>query len=95
MKTVQCNVHGSQQRTLVCQHIAEGLLRHDRVGFCWTADDPDNARPDAWCSACEERVKATGGEWVDQALELLQPKILCGACYDVAKLFHMGGNPWS
>ena len=95
MNTVGCDIHGSQQSTLVCQHIAESLLSHERVGFFWTTDDPENARPDAWCSSCEERVKATGGEWVDHALEHLQPKVLCGGCYDMAKQFHMGGNPWT
>jgi hypothetical protein len=41
------------------------------------------------------RARATGGEWIDGALEHLQPKVLCGACYDVAKNFHMGGDPFS
>ena len=95
MANVRCDVHGSQQETFVCQHIAEGLQSRKRVGFCWTSYDPDNARPDAWCLACDERVSATGGEWIDQAQEHLQAKILCGACYDVAKQFHMGGDPWS
>ena len=95
MQTVKCDVHGSQQQTLVCQHIAEGLTRHQRVGFFCTADDPGNPRPDAWCSACQERVKVTGGQLVDLALEHLQPKVLCGACYDVARQFHTGGDPWS
>jgi len=79
----------------VCQHIAEDLIRRKQVGFFWTADDLNNSRPDAWCSACEERVRAAGGEWLDLALEHLQPKILCGICYDVAKQIHMGGDPWS
>jgi hypothetical protein len=92
---VRCSVHGLQQETLVCQHIAEGLANRKRVGFFWTTYDPDNVRPDACCSACNERVRATGGEWVDEALEQLQPKVLCGACYDAAKKFHMGGDPFS
>ena len=95
MRNVRCDVHGSQQETFVCQHVAEGLRIRKRVGFFWTTYDPHNPRPDAWCSACEERARATGGELVDQALERLQPKVLCGACYDVAKQFHMGGDPWS
>jgi hypothetical protein len=95
VENVRCNVHGLQQRTFVCQHIAEGLSSHKRVGFFATPHAPDTARPDAWCSACEERLRTTGGEWVDQALEHLQAKILCGACYDVARQFHTGGDPWS
>jgi hypothetical protein len=92
---VQCSVHGPQPETFVCQHIVDGLTRRDRVGFFWTADDPDNPRPDAWCAECEERVLQTDGEWVGEALDLLKPKILCGACYDLAKAFHTGSNPWS
>jgi len=45
--------------------------------------------------ACEERVRATNGDWIDQSLEHLRPKVLCGACYDLAKEFHNGGDPWS
>ena len=95
MKTVQRRVHGLQQRTLVCQHIVGGLTRRERVGFFWSCEDPGNPRPDAWCNACSERVAKTDGEWVDDALEHLEPKTLSGACYDLAKHFHMGGIPWS
>lgn len=94
MKTVQCSTHGPQPMTFVCQHVVHGLTRRERVGFFW-ASDPDNPRSDAWCSECNDRVGATDGEWIGDALEHLDPKVLCGACYDVAKLFHMGGNPWS
>lgn len=95
METVISDKHGEQQQTFVCQHIVIGLMEKQRVGFFWSAEDPGNPRPDAWCSACEERLKLTGGEWVGEALENLNAKILCGACYDIARIFHMGGNPWS
>lgn len=52
-------------------------------------------RPDAWCTECEDRVRLTDGEWIAEAEANLEPKILCGACYDIAKIFHMGGDPWS
>jgi hypothetical protein len=95
INTVQCDTHGSQQETFVCQHIVRGLQSKERVGFFWTAEDPENPRPDAWCSECEARVSAAGGDWVGEAGEQLGAKILCGACYDLAKIFHTGGNPWS
>jgi hypothetical protein len=94
-KTVQCKVHGAQSLTLVCQHILDGLNAKKRVGFFWTTDSPENPRPDACCAECERRVRATGGEWVGEALKQLRPKVLCAACYDLAKQFHMGGDPWS
>lgn len=95
IETVQRDAHGTQQETFVCQHIVKGLHDKVRVGFFWTLHDPENPRPDAWCSECEDRVAATGGEWVGEAGEQLGAKILCSACYDLAKYFHTGGNPWS
>jgi hypothetical protein len=64
------------------------------VGFFWSRGD-DSEHPDAWCQACEKRVRKTNGEWVGEALESLKVKMLCGECYEVAKAFHMGGEPWS
>lgn len=93
--TIQCDKHGEAAATFVCQHIVDGLFRHERLGFFWTVDDPGNPHPDAWCAECEERVKLTHGEWEGAALEHLKPKTLCSECYEVAKVFHMGGDPWS
>jgi hypothetical protein len=87
--------HGDQQKTRVCQHILDGLQAKQRVGFFWTTYDPGNPWPAAWCTECEERVKKTGGDWVGEAEAHLKPKVLCGVCYDLAKVFHMGGNPWN
>ena len=94
-RRIYCDTHGDADETFVCQHVIEGLIHKERVGFFWTAEDPDNPHPDAWCAECEERVKLTWEEWEGEALEHLKPKILCGECYEVAKTFHMGGNPWS
>lgn len=91
MQRVRCATHGDQPQTLVCQHIVQGLVDRRRVGFFWSVADPDNPRGDAWCSDCNNRVKQTG-EWVGPALEHLQPKVLCGECYDFAKAFNLGAD---
>jgi hypothetical protein len=93
MPTVQCPTHGLQPQTLVCQHIAVGLIERRRVGFFW-ASDPGNPYPDAWCRDCNERV-AAAGDWVGDALDQFKPQVLCAACYEAAKTFHVGGDPWS
>ncbi len=93
--TITCETHGLQDETWVCQHIVAGLENRKRVGFFWTTEPPENPRPDAYCHACNERVKLTNGEWIGAALEHLEPKCLCGGCYDLAKKFHSGENPWS
>lgn len=92
---IKCDQHGVTQSTFVCQHIVEGLLRRERVGFFWTQEDPDNPHPDAWCLACEERACRTGGEWIGEAFQHLGAKVMCTHCYEAAKVFHMGGDPWS
>lgn len=90
-----CEKHGLQEGTFVCQHIVQGLATKTRVGFFWSVESPEMMRPDSCCFECNERVKATNGEWVGEVLELAKPQPLCGACYDLARVFHMGGDPWS
>lgn len=46
---VECQVHGDQQATFVCRHLASALRTNENVGFFY-ADGP---RGDAWCAACE------------------------------------------
>jgi hypothetical protein len=83
--TVHCGQHGKQQATFVCHHIVQSLATNERVGF-FTADDPDNPRPDAWCAACEKKVWETGGEWNDESEAFARVTMVCGACYDRAKM---------
>jgi hypothetical protein len=81
---VECDKHGRQPETFVCQHIFESLSTGVPVGFFYAG--PDDERGDAWCAACE-RARAESGEddWTDELIEALDPRPLCGACYDDAK----------
>jgi len=88
MKTVECNIHGSQPETFVCQHIVQGLVEGVPYGFWWGANSED-ARPDAWCTLCNELLAAAGGEWTDEILAVAQVTLLCGACYDKAKTMNI------
>ena len=90
-KYIECCEHGKQQSTYVCQHIIETLNDGKPRGFWW-ADDPDNPRPDAWCSKCEAKVQETNGEWDDESKKYAGVKLLCGACYDRAKEINFGKN---
>ncbi len=53
-------------------------------------DDPENPRPDAWCSECQELFLECGGEWTDEILQRVGVGLLSGACYDVAKMLNFG-----
>ena len=90
MDSVECARHGTQKKTYVCGHILDGLRRRERVGFFTATDDPGS---EAWCSACEDRFTEAGG-WVGEAKEQLRITVICRACYDLAKKFHTGGDPW-
>ncbi len=89
---MQCATHGEQEETFVCQHIVQGLRDNVPNGFWWPSDS-DKTRPDAWCTLCNELVTDAGGEWTDEVLEIVQVKLLCGACYDRAKAMNLQGEP--
>ena len=82
---VECCTHGKQQATYLCQHVVQSLRDGEPRGF-WSAEPaPGNERPDSWCSACEDKVNSTGGEWNDESEAFSGVTLLCGACYDRAR----------
>ncbi|UPR53321.1 hypothetical protein ITG09_06775 [Vibrio cyclitrophicus] len=93
---IECSVHGKQQETFVCQHIVQSLEDKKARGFWWS-ETPGNERSDAWCSECESKVKDTNGEWTPEILAFAKVTLLCGACYDQAKLINFPkliNKPW-
>lgn len=92
MRTIECDRHGVQEETFVCQHIVQTLSDEKPRGFYW-ARDSEQRRPDAWCSECQARVSATGGEWTEEVLAHAKVKLLCGACYDVASRLNGFSSP--
>ena len=83
-KLVNCCRHGMQPETFVCNHIVETLTDNQPRGFWW-ANDPDNDRPDAWCTECNTRLRDNGGEWNEEIETFAHVRLLCGCCYDSAK----------
>lgn len=77
---VRCAEHGDGSAAFVCGHLVHG----DGLGF-HTAHDPGNARPDAWCGACEELRVRHGGEWPERVEATLGVTLQCAACYDRVK----------
>jgi hypothetical protein len=88
---INCNVHGWQEQSFVCQHIAHSLCTGISVGFHWASSQND-IHPDAWCSACEEARIEAGGGWTPEVNQKLKVKLLCGACYDHAKSIWTNGR---
>jgi hypothetical protein len=82
-ETVECSSHGVQPSTFVCQHLFGTLSSRQAVGFWWSQED-DSERPDAWCTACKEQLESTDQQWTPQTVKFVHPKLICGACYDVA-----------
>ncbi len=86
-----CGAHGKQGIGLVCEHIAFAMDRGEKVGFFW-GDDTDTARPDAWCSKCEQALVALNGASCEQWFVNARFKIFCAKCWDEAKVV-CGGFP--
>lgn len=81
---IKCQVHGEQQETFVCRHLAKALETGEQIGFFWSGEP----RGDAWCSACETvRVREGGvsGDWNERSEKFVGITLLCGACYDHVK----------
>jgi hypothetical protein len=88
-EVVECGRHGSQPKTFVCQHVVQSLRDGVARGFWW-AEDPGNPRPHAWCTGCNQRLARAGGEWTGWAEELAGVTLICGACYDRARVMCLG-----
>jgi hypothetical protein len=82
---VECPKHGEQDSTFVCRHIVSSLRTGSPVGFIQSVENPEDPRPDAWCSECEKVRIEEGGEWNDQSEAFAGVTLLCGACYDEAR----------
>ncbi len=78
-RLVVCDQHGTQGIGLVCRHI---LSAKEPVGFFWS-DDSDQARPDAWCNDCEEKLVKE--EFTEAWFEQAGFQAICALCWDAAK----------
>lgn len=90
---LKCDNHGSQSAAFVCQHIARTASTARMVGFHTKRGADPVLRPDAWCSACDARVRAMGGRWVGHAGAELGVQAICSACYDQLRAVHMQFPP--
>jgi hypothetical protein len=79
---VSCGEHGKSHATFVCQH----LTRSSGLGF-FTADDPNDPRPDAWCGRCDELL-AKEGSWTERAEAFAHVRLACANCYDRFRMVH-------
>jgi hypothetical protein len=73
---VECSRHGEGYATFVCQHLANDSAR----GFFHGGSDGD-ARPDAWCLACDLMLEAHG-DWDEASEAEAGITLLCSGCYD-------------
>jgi len=75
-ETVDCPAHGRQAVSFVCTHIAHGLPEGSTPGFVVAPED-DHPLPLGWCDECEVMVQELGGDWIDEATERAEFKLLC------------------
>jgi hypothetical protein len=90
-RSINCGLHGRQGIGLVCEHIAFAVDKGERIGFFW-GDETDTARPDAWCSRCEQALIALDGGSSEQWFTEARFKVFCAGSWDQAKAT-CGGFP--
>ena len=76
---MECSLHGPSELAFACSHLLTGT----GLGFYHSGPpDEDQSRPDAWCSACEERRRRVGG-WTDESeADII---LVCSNCWDIAR----------
>ncbi len=92
MELTECVLHGKQEETFVCTHLAGSIQTGERVGF-YFASEP---RGDAWCQECEEeRLKygGAGGDWNERSEAFADITLICGSCYDKVKTLNYSATP--
>ncbi len=88
-KVVECPQHGVQPFGLMCVHLAASN-NSIALGF-YEHDEGDLGRPDAWCSACEDRWQtAESEEEQEQWFVDCDFKIVCANCWDTSRKQNIG-----
>lgn len=84
-KKILCSVHGTNEISLLCKHLAHSLLNQTKVGF-HEFDDGDLGRPDAWCTFCNENLQRVQTDKEQEEWFLsCENKVVCTECWDEAK----------
>lgn len=84
LRTVECGTHGRLTEAYVCRHIVETLTDGVLRGF-WTPDESEEGPPEAWCSACEDKLQRSGGNWTPEIESFVDIRLVCSGCYEQAQ----------
>ncbi|WP_417492222.1 hypothetical protein [Maricaulis sp.] len=77
-RTVDCCTHGKVRAAFVCTHTLKSLEDAEARGFIWTRDE--SGCLNAYCSLCDEKLQAVGGDWNDEAEAFAGVTMVCEGC---------------
>jgi hypothetical protein len=80
---MECLTHGKQRPAFVCEHLHAASTSSPALGF-FQPTVVDLSRWDAyngWCSACEEALRQSGGEWNERSEQFSRPTLICLGCF--------------
>ncbi|MDU8945872.1 hypothetical protein [Ovoidimarina sediminis] len=78
-RTVDCGQHGPRGPAFICGHALKAAFEKRPQSFFWTDAEADE--PCGWCAYCQARYEAAGGDWVGEAEEKLDAKLICVDCF--------------
>ena len=85
---VDCQSHGRRPAALCCAHVAQG----SGLGF-YSAPSEELSRPQAWCAACDARLRRAGG-WNEELFDQAGMSLACAECWDEARARNEDRNPF-
>lgn len=76
---IECREHGQSRRAYVCAHVSHTLSDGIPRGVIWSRDE--DGCVNAYCDACDARLEAAGGEWIDEVVTAADIKLICEPCF--------------
>lgn len=79
-KYIECDTHGTNRASFVCQHLFKGT----KLGFHEAFESDESTEPDddyqAWCNDCEKAWQKEG-EWNETSMAFANIQLVCDECY--------------
>ena len=82
-ETLHCADHGQQHIAIICQHTLQSMYDLIPRGLFVSLDVDGDIN--AYCDQCENYRVSSGGDWPEDANDVIQGKLICVKCFDIVR----------